>query len=45
MVSSVLLSLLIAAGEETVHPGQLEDERPQDAGTCWVAVVTTPDVS
>ena len=45
MVSSVLLSLLIAAGEATVHPGQLEYERPQDAGTCWVAVVTTPDVS
>ena len=44
-MSSVLLSLLIAAGEETVHPGQLEYERPQDAGTCWVAVVTTPDVS
>ncbi|MXQ91527.1 hypothetical protein E5288_WYG001677 [Bos mutus] len=32
------------AGEETVHPGQLEYERPQDAGTCWVAVVTTPGV-
>lgn len=43
-MSCVLLSLLIAAGEETVHPGQLEYERPQDAGTCWVAVVTTPGV-
>lgn len=44
MVSSVLLSLLIAAGEEIVHPGQLEYGHPQDAGTGWVAVVTTPGV-
>lgn len=44
MVSSVLLSLLIAAGEETVHPGQLKYECLQDAGTGWVAVVTTPGV-
>lgn len=41
---SVILSLLIATREETVHPGQLEYECLQDAGTGWVAVVTTPGV-